>query len=82
MVDMPHFRNFVQTVRSRKQDQLTADIEEGHKSAVMCHLANIAYRLGRTVEFDPAKERFVGDAEADKLLSRDYRKPFVVPEKV
>jgi predicted dehydrogenase len=82
MVDLPHFRNFVQAVRSRKAGELAAEIEEGHKSAVMCHLANIAYRLGRTVEFDPARERFVGDAEADKLLSREYRKPFVVPAEV
>ena len=44
--------------------------------------ANIAYRLGRTLEFDPAKERFVNDAEADRLLTRDYRKPFVVPAQV
>ncbi len=82
MVDLPHFKNFLQAVRSRKQDQLTAEIEEGHKSAALCHLANIAYRLGRTVEFDPAKERFVSDAEADKMLSREYRKPFVVPAEV
>ena len=82
MVDLPHFRNFVQAVRNRKQSELTAEIEEGHKSAVMCHLANIAYRLGRTVQFDPVKERFVNDAEADKHLSRDYRKPFVVPATV
>ncbi len=79
MIDLPHFRNFVQAVRNRKQSELTAEIEEGHKSAVMCHLANTAYRLGRTLQFDPEKERFVNDAEADRYLSRDYRKPFVVP---
>ena len=82
MVDLPHFKNFVEAVRSRKQDALTADIEEGHKSAALCHLANIAYRTGRTLEFDPAKERFVGDAEADKLLTREYRKPYVVSTEV
>ncbi len=82
MADLPHFQNFVKAVRGRKQADLNAEIEEGHKSAVMCHLANIAYRLGRTLDFDPAQERFLRDAEADKLLTRDYRKPFVVPEKV
>jgi hypothetical protein len=45
-------------------------------------LSKITYTLGRTLEFDPAKEKFVGDSEADKLLTRDYREPFVVPEKV
>ncbi|MFW6162863.1 MAG: hypothetical protein ACODAJ_08820, partial [Planctomycetota bacterium] len=40
------------------------------------------YRLGRTLEFDPEKEQFVGDPEADKLLTRPYRAPYVVPEKV
>src|SRR5262249_27405552 len=82
MVDLPHFKNFVKAVRSRKQEDLAAQIEEGHKSAVMCHLANIAYRVGRTLEFDPAKEQFGGDADGDKLLTRDYRKPYVLPEKL
>jgi predicted dehydrogenase len=82
MVDLPHFQNFVRAVRSRKREDLTAEIEEGHRSAVMCHLANIAYRLGRTIAFDPAKERFVNDAEADRLLTRAYRKPYVVPADV
>ncbi|MCS6849814.1 MAG: Gfo/Idh/MocA family oxidoreductase [Gemmataceae bacterium] len=82
MVDLPHFRNFIAAVRSRKASDLTADVEEGHKSSVMCHLANIAYRLGRTLEFDPEKERFVNDAEADKHLSRVYREPYVLPARV
>jgi len=81
-MDLPHFRNFVEAVRSRKRETLSAEIEEGHRSAVMCHLANIAYRLGRTLEFDPTKERFANDAEADKLLTRAERKPFVVPKDV
>ncbi|HON01229.1 MAG TPA: gfo/Idh/MocA family oxidoreductase, partial [Acidobacteriota bacterium] len=50
--------------------------------AVLCHLANISYRLGRSLRFDPATERFVGDEEADAMLSRRYREPFVVPDKV
>jgi predicted dehydrogenase len=82
MVDLPHFRNFVCAVRSRKRDDLTAEIEEGHKSAVMCHLANIAYRLGRTLEFDPSQERFKNDAQADRLLTREERAPFIVPRTV
>ena len=46
------------------------------------HLANISYRLGREVIFDGGKEKFVGDSEADRMLTRNYRKPYVVPENV
>ncbi len=77
-----HFKNFVNAVRSRKREDLNADILEGHLSAAHCHLANISYRLGRALQFDPVKEVFIGDEEANKLLTRKYRKPFVVPEKV
>ena len=77
-----HYRNFLDAVRSRDVSVLHCDIEEGHKSAVLCHLANISYRLGRSLRFDPATERFVGDEEADAMLSRRYREPFVVPDKV
>jgi hypothetical protein len=45
-------------------------------------LGNIAYRVGRVLEFNPITEKFVGDAEADKLLTRTYRAPFVVPDRV
>jgi len=74
--------NFIQAVRSRKVEDLNADIEEGHLSSVLVHLANISYRLGRTLHFDPATERIAGDEEANRMLTRTYRKPFVVPEKV
>jgi hypothetical protein len=46
---------------------------------VLPHLANISYRLGRELRFDGAKEKFVQDPEADKMLTRDYRKPYVIP---
>ncbi len=77
-----HFQNFIKAVRSRKQEELNADIQEGHLSCVLVHLANISYRTGRAIDFDPATEKIVGDAEAGKLLTRRYRAPFVVPEKV
>jgi len=120
-----HFRNFVDAVKSGKPQSLTADVQEGHLSSALCHLANISYRLGRlqplakndpfgeipdaneafermrhhlqangvdlertqlrvgrALTLDPKAETFVGDAEADAMLSREYRKPFVVPEKV
>jgi predicted dehydrogenase len=82
MIDLPHFRNFFAAMRSRKPSDLTSEILEGHMSSTLCHLANIAYRTGRTLNFDPATERFVGDAEADALLTRPARKMIAVPEVV
>jgi len=80
--NLDHFRNFVRAVRSRKHTDLTADIAEGHISTALGHLANAAYRTGRTLRFDPRTERFPGDDEANRLLTREYRPPFVLPEEV
>ncbi|MGQ9574317.1 MAG: Gfo/Idh/MocA family protein [Thermoguttaceae bacterium] len=80
MMDLEHFQNWIAAVRSRNPKDLTADIEEGHLSTAICHLAKIACQLGRTLDFDPQKERFVGDPEADRLLTKQYRPPYVVPE--
>lgn len=121
-----HFANFIDAVRSRRVEDLRAEISEGHQSTGLCHVGNISYRLGKSVsvpeiearlagpEIDPAvretfagmvdhlrengvdlertpltlgptlaidaaRERFVDSPEADALLSRTYRKPFVVP---
>jgi len=120
-----HFGNFIAAVRSRKVEDLNADILEGHYSASLCHLANISYRLGsevpfnkasgafgdnknavetlarmqehlkqngvpsdglnyrvgRTLSYDSSTESFVGDDEANRLLTRVYRAPFVVPDR-
>ena len=77
-----HFANFLDAVKSRKHADLHCDVEEGHLSAALCHLANISYRTNRKLKFDAKSERFPGDDEANKLLKRDYREPFVVPENV
>jgi len=77
-----HWLNFVECVRSRKVEDLACDILEGHRSAALCHLANISYRLGRSLTFNPDTEKFVNDPEADGFLTREYRKPYVLPEKV
>jgi predicted dehydrogenase len=121
-----HFGNFIKAVRSRKVEDLNADILEGHLSSALCHLGNISYRLGdeqpfgqqpkafakdkdagesfermeqhlkdnkvaldtvkcrvgRKLNLEPTKEIFVGDKEANAMLTREYRKGFEVPEKV
>jgi len=77
-----HFANFLDAVKSRKHTDLHCDVEVGHLSAALCHLANISYRTNRKLSFDAKTEKFPGDDEANKLLKRDYREPFVVPEKV
>lgn len=118
--------NFIQAVRSRKVSDLVGDVEDGHLSAALIHMANISYRVGKSapsgeikerirghkelsraygpfeehlsangvgldkmvfgpmLTMDTASERFTGEfsAEANRLLTRDYRTPFVVPEKV
>ncbi|HMX27541.1 MAG TPA: Gfo/Idh/MocA family oxidoreductase [Blastocatellia bacterium] len=68
-----HVRNFLDCVKSRKRP--VADVEEGHLTAVMCHLGNIATRLGRSFQWDADKE-LTSDKEANQMLSRPYRKPW------
>ncbi len=122
-----HMRNFIDAVRSRRREDLTAEILEGHRTTTLAHLGNISYRLGEEVPFDQLKkpfdgdtvlhesfedmkrslvdggqlelanstcrlgrrltydaqvEKFVGAPEADRLLTRPYRAPFVVPDQV
>ena len=78
----PHFANFLDAVRSRKPSDLHADIEVGHLSAALCHMANISYRTRERLEFDAKTERFTNSEAANKHLTRDYRSPFVVPDVV
>src|SRR5580704_6128262 len=80
-----HFENFIACVHSRKKEDLRAPIEEGHYSAGLAHLANAAYRLGRTLDFDPETQMVKNDDEANRILcdeGRGYRAPFVVPKQV
>jgi predicted dehydrogenase len=122
-----HFGNFIEAVRSRKIEDLNADISEGWLSSACCQLGNVSYRLGKQVsgttkpdvlgkheeigkswdkvletvkgaigldvskgtyqlgpmlKFNPKTEKFSGNAKANALLTRPYRKPFIVPEKV
>ncbi len=78
----PHMANFLAAVKSRNYKDLHADVEIGVPSADLCHLANTSYRLKRELKFDDATRKYLGDEEANKMLTRNYRKPYVVPEKV
>ena len=75
------FVNFIDVVRSRKREDQLAEIEEGAISTMLIHLANISYRTGRTLYFDPVSYSCKGDAEATAMFTRArYRSPFTVPD--
>ena len=77
-----HMKNFIDAVRSRDYKSLHAEVEIGTHSADFAHLANISYRVGRTLKLDPKTGGVIGDNEANALYTRDYRKPYAVPDKV
>ncbi len=77
-----HFANFIDAVRSRNAALLNGPVETGHTSSALAHLGNIAYRTGRILRFDPVDEVFVGDPEANRYLTREYREPYVMPQTV
>ncbi len=77
-----HWANFLDAVRSGSNDEMHSDIHEGHLSTTLCHLANISYRVGRSLKFNGREERFADDAQANSLLAREYRPPYVVPNEV
>lgn len=76
------FDNFISSIRNNDRSALSCPIEIGHKSSVLPLIANIAYRLGRELKIDGKAESFVRDKEANEMLSRDYRKGYVVPKVV
>jgi len=79
--DREHIGNFIQCVRDRKRP--AADVEQGHYSTLLSHLANASYRVGnRKLQFDGKSESFPATPEANQFLRRTYRAPWVVPESV
>jgi predicted dehydrogenase len=74
-----HARNFLDAVKSRKREDLNQEIAQGHVSSVLCHAGNIAWRTGKKLRFDAKTETF-DDAEANKLLGRDYRAGYELPK--
>ena len=77
--EYPHYQNFVDAIRANDPKMLTCDVLEGHLSSTLPHLGNISYQVGRQLQFDGKSERFVDDKQADRLLTRDYRKGFEIP---
>jgi hypothetical protein len=60
----------------RSRQKPVADVEDGHRTAVACHLANTSLRLGRSLRWDPETEQIIGDKEAAEMMVRPYRKPW------
>jgi predicted dehydrogenase len=79
--DSWHQTNFLECIRTRQRPN--ADVEQGHYSALLCHMANASYLVGnQKLTLDPKTETFVDAPEANKHLRRTYREPWVVPEQV
>ena len=75
-----HLKNWLDCIKSRAKP--VADVETGHRSATVCHLGNIARWTSRKLQWDPVKEQFVGDQEANQFLDRERRKPWFAPERI
>ena len=79
--DKEHQDNFIDCIRTRKTPN--ADVEQGHYSVLLCHLANISYRAGnQKLTFNPKTESFVNSPQANKYLKRTYRPPWVIPDEI
>jgi predicted dehydrogenase len=76
--DVAHVRNFCDAIRGNAK--ITADALVGHLTSSLCHLGNIATRLGRSLNFDPKTEQFFDDKEANLLISRTYREHWGTPK--
>jgi hypothetical protein len=75
-----HLYNFLDCVRTRQQPVAPAEV--AHLSCGLVHLGEISYRVGRVVHFDPEREQITGDNEANALLTKQYRDPWKMPDKV
>jgi len=77
-MNQAHMKDFLDCVASRQRP--ASDVEIGHDSMIACHLANIAFRTGRRVQWDAAKEAIVGDGDAQKYVVKPYRAPWALPQ--
>ncbi len=71
-LDLYHTQNFIDAIRAGSSGNLNSEIAEGHKSTLLCHLGNIAWRTGRTLTCDASNGHILGDEDAMKLWTRDY----------
>lgn len=71
-----HYQDWLDCMKNRQRP--ICDVEVGHRSSSVCNIANIAYQLGRPLQWDPEREKFKGDSAANKLLGKKYRKPYKV----
>ena len=67
-------RDWLNSIRTRQRP--LCEVEDGHRVAIACHLANMSLRLGRAIQWDPEKEQVVGDKEATAMCVRPYRAPW------
>jgi len=72
-----HVKNFIDCLKSRERPN--SDVGIGHNSMIACHLGNMSQRLGRMIKWDVESEKVIGDPEAQKMVSRPYRAPWVLP---
>jgi predicted dehydrogenase len=77
-MEVPHKRNFLDCIRSRKRPN--SDVELGHLGSLPGHLGNIAYRVGRKITWDGEREAIPNDPQAEALLGRTYREPYLLPK--
>jgi len=77
-----HFRNWIDAIKARDKTIQNGPVETAHLSSALAHLGNISHRLGRQLHFDPVAERFISDDDANNMLSREYRAPYLLPEKI
>ncbi len=75
-----HMQNWIDCIRTREKP--VADVEIGHRSIAICHLANITRWIGERLKWDPVKEEFIGNDAANKFINRPRRKGFELPETV
>jgi len=71
-----HYYDWLSCIKTGEKP--ICDVEVGHRTATVCNIGNIAYELGRPLKWDPEKETFSGDKEANGMLSRKMRKPWRV----
>ncbi len=77
--DEEHQKNFIDCIRSRKEPN--ANIEQGHKSATLVHLANLSYRVGKKqLYFDSVTEKVTNSEEANQISQGSYRKGYEIPQ--